>query len=73
MREQLEKRIEELKEEFGKGQKMLADIEKQKEDLTSSLLRISGAIQVIEEALKQDAEPEIPETPIPVGTVNQVL
>ncbi|MBN2250988.1 MAG: hypothetical protein JW724_02800 [Candidatus Altiarchaeota archaeon] len=51
MREQLEQRLKELKEEFESGQKMLAEVEARAENLRQSLLRISGAIQVLEEEL----------------------
>jgi chromosome segregation ATPase len=51
MREQLGQRLSELKAEFEQGQKMLADLESRQESLRHSLLRISGAIQVLEEEL----------------------
>ncbi len=57
MREQLEKRLVELKSEFEAGQKMLADLEAKKAELQTTLLRISGAIQVIEEMLAKDSVP----------------
>ncbi|GAB4430341.1 MAG: hypothetical protein Fur0044_28030 [Anaerolineae bacterium] len=56
MREQLEQRLNELKAEFEAGQKMLAELEAKKSELQATLLRISGAIQVIEEMLAQDAQ-----------------
>lgn len=56
MREQLEKRLAELKSEFEAGQNMLADLERKRKELETTLLRISGAIQVIEEMLAQDQE-----------------
>lgn len=59
MREQLEKRLKELKTEFENGQKMLADLETQEAQLRESLLRISGAIQVLEEELSSEEEDEI--------------
>jgi hypothetical protein len=54
MKEQLEKRLAELKAEFEAGQKMLADLEKKRNEVETTLLRISGAIQVIEEMLATD-------------------
>ena len=57
MREQLEKRLTELKSEFEAGQKMLADLDAKKAELQTTMLRISGAIQVIEEMLAQDSAP----------------
>jgi prefoldin subunit 5 len=58
MREQLERRLDELKEEFESGQKMLAEVEARGENLRQSLLRISGAIQVLEEELGKAEEGE---------------
>ena len=56
MRAQLEQRLIELKSEYETGQKMLADLEAKKADLQTTLLRISGAIQVIEEVLAEEPE-----------------
>ena len=57
MKEKLEKRLKELKEEFENGKKMLAEIETKRDELQQNMLRISGAIQVINETLQED-EPE---------------
>ena len=51
MQKQLESRLQELKAEFKKGQTRLQDLEKQVIALRNNLLRISGAIQVLEEEL----------------------
>jgi prefoldin subunit 5 len=51
MREQVERRVSELKAEHRKGQQMLAELEAKEADLRQTLLRISGAIQVLEELL----------------------
>jgi chromosome segregation ATPase len=51
MQEQLERRLNELKLEYQTGQKMLADLEAKQAELRQTLLRISGAIQVLEELL----------------------
>jgi predicted nuclease with TOPRIM domain len=51
MREQLEQRVSELKAEQQKGQQMLAELEARQAELRQTLLRISGAIQVLEEML----------------------
>lgn len=53
MKEKLEQRLQELKAEFESGQKMIADLETQQANLKTTLLRISGAIQVLEELLAQ--------------------
>lgn len=59
MKEQLEQRLKELKAEFEQGQKMLAELESRQENLKHSLLRISGAIQVLEEELGKCKKDEI--------------
>jgi len=51
MRERLEERLRELKAEFERGQQMLVRLEKEQASLHDSLLRIGGAIQVLEEEL----------------------
>lgn len=56
MRQQLEQRLATLKEEFQAGQTMLAELETKRENLNATLLRISGAIQVLEEELAREAE-----------------
>jgi len=57
MREQLQKRLEELKAELETGQKMLNELEVKRENLRQTLLRISGAVQILEEELAKAAEP----------------
>lgn len=59
MKSQLEARLTELKSEFDAGKNMLADLEKKRTDLEATMLRISGAIQVLEELLKQDDENKV--------------
>lgn len=56
MRQQVEHRLHELKAEWASGQQMLADLEAQQTNLRNTLLRISGAIQVLEELLAQTPE-----------------
>ncbi|MBN1478898.1 hypothetical protein JXA70_01355 [candidate division KSB1 bacterium] len=51
MKQQLEQRLQELETEFENGQKKLADLEAQAGNLRNTLLRISGAIQVLKEEL----------------------
>ena len=51
MRELLQIRLESLKSEFQLGQHKLAEQERQSTILRNNLLRISGAIQVLEEEL----------------------
>jgi predicted nuclease with TOPRIM domain len=56
MRQQLEERLNKLKAEFESGQKMLADFDARASSLRETLLRIGGAIQVLEEELKEAGE-----------------
>jgi hypothetical protein len=60
MKEQLQKRLEELKREFEVGQNKLRELESEEVNLRQTLLRISGAIQVLDEELKlaADGEPQ---------------
>ena len=51
MQEQLQARLDELKREFEAGQTRLNELEMQESRLRETLLRISGAIQVLEEML----------------------
>ena len=51
MREQLEQRVSELRAEQAKGQQVLAELEAKQAELRQTLLRISGAIQVLDELL----------------------
>ncbi len=51
MREQIENRLAILRQELEKGQSELARLERQEAYLRETILRISGAIQVLEELL----------------------
>lgn len=55
MKEKLTQRLEELKSELKSGQEMEAELEGRLAQLRGTLLRISGAIQVLEELLDHDA------------------
>jgi chromosome segregation ATPase len=49
MKEKIQRRIAELKEEFESGQKVLAELDEKRERLKEQMLRIAGAIQVLTE------------------------
>jgi septal ring factor EnvC (AmiA/AmiB activator) len=51
---QLEQRLKELRAEYAAGQKTLSELENKENNLRSTLLRISSAIQVIEEELSKE-------------------
>ncbi|MCP4667295.1 MAG: hypothetical protein GY849_13115 [Deltaproteobacteria bacterium] len=61
MKEQIEKRLRELKEEFESGQKMLDGLAAKEAELRQTLLRIAGAVQVLEEELAREGEASAPE------------
>ena len=54
MREQIQARLEVLRGEVEKGQAKLEVVERQRAYLQETLLRIAGAIQVLEELLAKD-------------------
>lgn len=62
MRAQLEERLERLRDEYRQGESMLADLQKQELNLRETMLRISGAVQVLEEELRDAANPDDGET-----------
>ena len=58
MKEQLEARLAELQRDFDLGERQLRDVEAQQAQLRDTLLRISGAIQVLRELLgTREGEP----------------
>lgn len=57
MHAQLNERLTQLKSEFEAGQKLLRDLEARQQDVRDTLLRIGGAIQVIEEMLQKNPTP----------------
>ena len=56
MKERLEQRLTALKAEFETGQRMLAELDAKQAHLKESMLRISGAIQVLEEELAEEPQ-----------------
>jgi uncharacterized coiled-coil protein SlyX len=69
MSEQLEGRLKSLEMEFETGKKMLAELESRESELRGTLLRISGAIQVLREFVpptEGQAEPSVTEVETPV-------
>lgn len=68
MREQIEKRLSELQTEFEVGQKVMAELEIRQANLRSTLLRIGGAMQVLEELLGEKKADEASLTTAAVST-----
>lgn len=54
MKDQIEERLHSLQAEYEAGQKMLADLDARRAALTTTLLRIEGAIQVLKEMTDGD-------------------
>jgi len=61
MQEKLHARLEELQQEYKKGQERLTALEQETATVRSSMLRISGAIQVLQELLENQKTVEEPE------------
>lgn len=55
MKERLNLRLEELRAEYEKGRATLEELEAKVRSVRSTMLRISGAIQVLEEELARGA------------------
>lgn len=60
MKEQIEARINELKGQLEEGNKMVGELEAKRTNLMYTLLRINGAIQVLEELIQKEDNTEIP-------------
>jgi len=58
MNEQLQKRLTELKTEYAAGEERLAALNAETTQLRDTMLRISGAIQVLEEELSKSEATE---------------
>lgn len=58
MRDKLTARLDLLRAEYAKGQQTLHELERQATEVRETLLRISGAVQVLQEALSEDASPD---------------
>ena len=56
MQDQIASRLEELRQEYGRGQTRLQELEIQIAGLRETMLRISGAIQVLEELQSRGGE-----------------
>lgn len=55
MKSRLQKRLETLEAEHKAGQKMLAELDARRQGLTTTMLRIEGAMQVLREMLDEEA------------------
>lgn len=62
MIETLLKRLEQLQAEYEAGQKMLADLDTKRTQLTNTMLRIEGAMQVLRELIANEQPPPAAQT-----------
>ena len=60
----LARRLAQLRVEQHRGQEMLAQLDADRQRLAETLLRIAGAVQVLEEELSAAGHP--PVTPLPI-------
>jgi len=69
MNGKIEVRLAELRAEFETGQRMLGELEEKQERLRESMLRIAGAIQVLEEmgGMGEEKEDEKEENHVHAG------
>jgi hypothetical protein len=58
----LKARLKKLRQEYEAGMQALSDIQHRQDDLRATLLRISGAIQVLEELLGETPSATPPAT-----------
>ena len=59
MRDELERRLRELRSEFEAGQRLQADLQVRLSEVNQTLLRIGGAIQVLEELLAGSTDRDV--------------
>lgn len=70
MKTQLQQRLQTLKTEYTSGQKVLADLEAKQTEVQHTLLRIQGAIQVLEEELAKADDEELAKADDADGAAN---
>jgi prefoldin subunit 5 len=64
----MRERLQQLRKELQKGEQEMARLEQHRQQLRETMLRISGAIQVLEELTVQDAAAEQPRDLVAAGT-----
>lgn len=55
MKEMLQQRLASLQSEYEAGQQMLADLDAKRNNLTTKLLQIQGAMMVLKELIEQQS------------------
>jgi prefoldin subunit 5 len=64
----MRERLHQLKKELQKGEQEMARLDQQRQQLRDTMLRIAGAIQVLEELSAKDGAPEQAEELVAAGT-----
>jgi len=59
MKDQMKARLKELQAEYQKGQEQLATLEQEATNVRNAMLRIGGAIQVLQELLQEELDPAV--------------
>lgn len=62
----MELRLSELRQELATGERALAELDQRREHLVSSMLRIAGAVQVLEELSESESEHQLEHQDPPV-------
>jgi hypothetical protein len=67
MTERIQQRIEQLRQELESGQRLLSELDLRRADVRDSLLRVSGAIQALEELTSEpdSGQPAAAANPVP--------
>jgi prefoldin subunit 5 len=65
----ISERLRELQEEFQRGRDEMSRLDQRRSELHAMLLRISGAIQVLEELSAEEKNSSAPARPAPLAAV----
>ena len=57
----MEQRLQELREQFALGQQQLVELDQRRGELRDSLLRMSGAMAMLEELISQNGHQDLEE------------
>lgn len=65
-------RLLELRNELTEGERALTELDQRRERLVASMLRIAGAVQVLEELAAEVVAEAVPAEPVDTGAVGVV-
>jgi len=63
----MEKRLEVLRSELAKGQRQLQVLDRERQEVRDTMLRIGGAIRVLEELLAQNGPQAVEDQSVPAN------